>query len=65
VKEILVAGVCLLMAGLWIYGLIDLMRRPADTRFRNASRTMWMLLMLFGGWLGTLIYLAAGRPESA
>jgi len=44
----------------WIFALVDCVRRdfPGDN-----DKLMWILIMLFGGLIGALIYWVVGRPK--
>jgi len=46
----------------WIFALVDCVRRdfPGDN-----DKLMWILIMLFGGLIGALIYWVVGRPKGA
>lgn len=49
---------------LWIMALIDAIKVPDDTMYRSGSKTMWILLIVFLGFIGAIIYYAAGRPTA-
>jgi hypothetical protein len=47
---------------LWIMGLVDAIKVPDDTMYKNGSKTMWILIIVLLGFIGAIIYYAAGRP---
>lgn len=60
------APVLLLAIGafvLWIWTLVDVIKVPSDDRFRTGSQLVWVLVIVFTQVIGSLIYLAIGRPE--
>lgn len=48
---------------LWVFCLVDAIGAPAD-RVRNLPKVAWVLLILFFPLVGSIVWLAAGRPES-
>ncbi len=36
---------------------------PSDDRFRNGTQLIWVLVIVFTQIIGSIIYLAVGRPE--
>ncbi len=48
----------------WIWMLVDLLRRP-DQQYAAAghNKVVWLLVVIFGHFLGALIYLLVARPE--
>jgi Phospholipase_D-nuclease N-terminal len=49
---------------LWLYTLVDVLRRP-DQQYAAAGQTklVWLLVVLLGHVLGSIIYLAVARPQ--
>lgn len=61
-----VAPVLLLAVGafaLWVWTLVDVIQVPSDDRFRTGSQLIWVLVIVFTQIIGSVIYLAIGRPE--
>jgi hypothetical protein len=52
-------GLCL-----FVYCLVDAIRTPED-EVRHLPKTMWVLLVLFFPFVGSLAWLLAGRPQKA
>lgn len=50
---------------LWVWAVIDVVRVKHDFLFRAGDRTVWVLIVLLGGPLGAVIYVAVGRPRTA
>lgn len=46
----------------WIWALVDVIITPNGT-FRRGDRTIWLLVVLFAGTIGALIYVGVGRPR--
>ena len=48
----------------WVWMLVDVLRRP-DQQFAAAgqNKVLWVLVVVFGHFLGALIYLLVARPE--
>jgi hypothetical protein len=65
-RAFVVAPVLLLAIGgfvLWVWTLVDVIRVPGDDRFRAGSQLIWVLVIVFTQVIGSVIYLAIGRPE--
>ncbi len=45
------------LLALWIYALIEIIRSD----FKGHGKVIWLIVLLFFGLLGVLIYLIAGR----
>ncbi|MFL6021899.1 MAG: PLD nuclease N-terminal domain-containing protein [Marmoricola sp.] len=56
-------GFGLLLLALDIYCLIDVITSD-ESRIRNLPKIAWFLLILFFPLVGSIAWLAAGRPES-
>ncbi len=64
-----IGGIFLLLlllaaVGLWIWSLVDAIRVP-DESFRAGSRVVWVLVIALTGFIGSVVYLFAGRPRTA
>ncbi|HEY3241449.1 MAG TPA: hypothetical protein VGL92_17950, partial [Acidimicrobiia bacterium] len=60
----LIALSSLAFAALWLWGLFDATRQPAESWDRAGySRLVTILMMLFFSVIGTLVYLLAIRPK--
>jgi hypothetical protein len=47
----------------WIWGIVDVVRVKDDADFRAGNKLVWILLMVFAGVIGTIIYSLVGRPQ--
>ncbi len=47
----------------WIWTLIDVLRTSDDSRFRAGTQLVWVIVIVFTQIIGSLIYLAIGRPR--
>ena len=48
----------------WVWGLVDALQRPdADWEQAQQNKLVWILVMIFVGFVGTLIYLLVARPR--
>jgi hypothetical protein len=50
--------------GFWIWSLVDAIRVP-DESFRAGNKVVWVVVIAVTGFLGSLVYLFAGRPRAA
>ena len=50
--------------GFWIWTLVDAVRVPDDS-YRAGSKVLWVLVIALTGFIGSLVYLFAGRPRTA
>ncbi len=48
----------------WIWTIVDVVKVPSDDRFRAGNQLVWILVIVLTGILGSIIYLAAGRPPA-
>jgi Phospholipase_D-nuclease N-terminal len=48
--------------GLVIWTLVDVVRMPGDPSFKAGTQLVWVIVILLGGLIGAIIYLAVGRP---
>ncbi|MFN3650501.1 MAG: PLDc N-terminal domain-containing protein [Armatimonadota bacterium] len=52
----------LLNLGLVLFALVDAIRVPSDSDYRAGNKLIWVLVILLGGCVGAIVYLAVGRP---
>lgn len=45
-----------------IWALVDAIRVPDETMYRAGNKLTWVLVILFAGFIGAIVYLAIGRP---
>jgi hypothetical protein len=48
---------------LWVFCLVDVIGSD-ESRIRNLSKTIWLLLVLFFPFVGSVAWLVAGRPQT-
>lgn len=61
----LVGGIgTLLVIGVWLYGLFDVVT-TVDDECRRLSKAAWLVIVSLLPAIGTIIWLAAGRPEAS
>jgi hypothetical protein len=55
------------LAGLifWVWALVDAIGVSDESLYRTGSKLLWVLVIVFTGAIGAIIYLAIGRPERA
>lgn len=49
---------------LWVFCLVDAIGAPAH-QVRNLPKVVWVLLILFFPLVGSIVWLAVGRPDGA
>jgi hypothetical protein len=54
----------LLVLGLWIFCLIDAITTD-ESLVRNLGKVMWIVLIIFLPFVGSIAWLVAGRPQPA
>ncbi len=56
-----------LLAGLvfWIWSLVDAIRVPDESAFRAGSKVVWVVVIAVTGFIGSIVYMAVGRPRPA
>lgn len=65
---VLVFGVVALLAlastVLWVWSLVDVLRRP-DGEYAAAGQTklVWLLVVVFGHVIGSILWLVVARPQ--
>jgi hypothetical protein len=52
--------VCTLALVIW--SLVDVVRMPNDASFKTGTQIVWVIVILFAGLIGAIVYLAVGRP---
>jgi hypothetical protein len=57
-----VAG--LVVLALWLYCVLDVITTD-EPRMRNLPKMMWILIVIFLFEIGAILWLIAGRPQSA
>ena len=55
-------GLFVAMIALVIWTLVDVVRMPGDGSFKTGTQIVWVIVILLGGLVGAIIYLAVGRP---
>ena len=46
-----------------IWTLIDAIRVPDDSMFKAGNKLIWVIVIVFTGFIGAIIYLAIGRAS--
>lgn len=46
----------------WVWTLVDAIRVRDDSMYRSGDRLVWVLVIIFTGIVGSIVYLAIGRP---
>ncbi|MDQ4069930.1 MAG: PLDc N-terminal domain-containing protein [Actinomycetota bacterium] len=62
---ILVLLVFLAAVGFWIWSLVDAIRVDDDSAYRAGSKVLWVLVIALTGFVGSIVYVLAGRPRTA
>ena len=52
------------LIGFWIWALVDAIKVPDESLFRAGSKIIWLLVILFLGLPGAIIYAVVGRPKN-
>jgi hypothetical protein len=55
-------GLFVATIALVIWTLVDVVRMPGDGSFKTGTQIVWVIVILLGGLVGAIIYLAVGRP---
>ncbi len=50
---------------LWVWSLVDAIRVADDSDFRAGSKVIWVVVIAITGLIGSVVYLAVGRPRAA
>jgi hypothetical protein len=45
-----------------IWALVDAIKVPDDSMFQAGNKLIWVLVILFAGFVGAIIYFVVGRP---
>ena len=61
----LILGVLLAAIGFWVWTLVDAIRVPDDSAYRAGSKVLWVVVIAVTGFIGSVIYMAMGRPRTA
>lgn len=64
VGGVLILAVLLGLIGMWVWSLVDAIRVPEGS-FRAGSRVVWVVVIAVTGLIGSIVYLAVGRPRTA
>ena len=48
-----------------IWSLVDAIRVPDESAFRAGSKVIWVVVIAVTGFIGSIVYLAMGRPRAA
>jgi hypothetical protein len=46
-----------------VWALVDAIRVPDESMYRAGSKLIWVLVILFAGFIGAIVYLTIGRPS--
>ena len=49
----------LALLGFWIWALVDC----AKGEFRGNDKIVWILVIIFASWIGSILYFAVGRAQ--
>src|SRR5687767_10931019 len=60
-----ILAVILGFLGFWVWSLVDAIRVPDDSAFRAGTKTIWVVVIAVTGLIGSIVYLAMGRPRTA
>jgi len=47
-----------------IVALVDAIKVPSDSDYRAGTKLIWVLVILFGSFIGAIIYFVVGRPQA-
>ncbi|HVL07085.1 MAG TPA: PLDc N-terminal domain-containing protein [Acidimicrobiales bacterium] len=61
---VVLLAVLALMA-MWVWSLVDAIRVPDDSAFRAGSKMIWVVVIAVTGLIGSVAYVAMGRPRTA
>lgn len=62
--ELLILGIVFGSIGAWVWSLVDILKRSEpEWKAIGQDRTLWLLVILFVGVLGSIGYLLAIRPK--
>lgn len=46
----------------WIWALVDAVKVPDDSMYKNGNKLVWILVIVLAGLIGAIVYLIVGRP---
>ena len=49
----------------WVWSLVDAIRVPDESAFRAGSKVIWVVVIAVTGFIGSIVYMAVGRPRTA
>jgi hypothetical protein len=49
----------------WVWSLVDAIRVPDESAYRAGSKVVWVVVIAVTGFIGSIVYLAMGRPRTA
>lgn len=52
----------LALLAFWVWALVDAIRVPDDSMYREGNKLIWVLVIIFTSVVGALIYVVIGRP---
>jgi hypothetical protein len=61
---LVVVAFLVFIAMVWVGALLDAIRVPDDSLYRSGSRTVWVLVVVFLGIVGAVIYWTVGAPTT-
>ena len=61
---VIVLVLILASVAVWIAALVSVVRTP-DESFAVGSKVVWLLVVLFGQFVGAVVYLWLGHPSRA
>lgn len=45
-----------------VWALVDAIKVPDDSMYRAGNKLIWVLVILFAGFVGAIVYFLVGRP---
>ena len=61
----LILAVLLGFIAFWVWSLVDAIRVSDDSTFRAGTKVIWVVVIAVTGFIGSIVYLAVGRPRAA
>ncbi len=56
-------GIGLALLILWVWALVNAISVEDDSMYQTGNKLIWVLVILFAGPIGALLYWAMGKPE--
>lgn len=56
-------GLPLLLLILWVSAMVSALKVEDDSMYQTGNKLIWVLVILFAGPIGALLYWAMGKPE--